>query len=641
MQKRMLLTGFFVLSTALLSHAQPKSKKCPGTDNKKAESYFEKARDARKDHKPFKVVRELIFKAFEEDSAYAQAWLYLGDMAYSAHDDKTMAMAYEHLIPLCPDGSPEAYYRLGNYQYEEQDFDKAIANLQSFLDFNKVQEDNARDAAQKIARAQIMKHPVPFNPVKLDHVSGGDPEYLAVISPDQDICFFTRRFEEQKRGQLTPSTVEKFMISHKQEDGTFDTGEPMPLPFNKAASNNEGAATISIDNRRLYFTVNKADNFEIYTSEENNGEWSDPVSAGTTINSQTWEGQPCLSSDGKLLLFTSFRDSVNPSNGNIYQSKKGADGKWSAAVPLPAPINTTATEKTPFLHPDKKTLYFSSNREGGMGGFDIYFSRLQNDGSWSTPKNIGYPINTTGDEAGFFVSTDGKKGFFASNNIGNGGYDIFSFDMPEAAKPERVLFIKGNLSDENDEPVNASIELKNTFTRETLQVDLDTMTGKYASVVSFSDDYIMTVKKQGYAYTSAYFSKDDTTLLAPRKTDLIMRKMEVGASYPIRNILFESNSSALNRQDSVIIDGFAAFLVTNPSLKVAIHGHTDNSGSPTDNQALSQERAKAVFEYLSSKGIVKTRLSYQGFGETKPVAANTTQEGKARNRRTEFVILAK
>ena len=198
------------------------------------------------------------------------------------------------------------------------------------------------------------------------------------------------------------------MISVKK-DSVFDKGEAMLPPFNKAGSNNEGGATITIDNKHLFFTVNKNGNFDIYTSDETKGVWSEPRSVGATINDPNrWESQPSISPNGKTLYFVSIRDSVSQTS-DIYFSKKLENGEWGPMKSIGSPINTAGNEKTPFIHPDNKTFYFSSDALPGLGGYDIYKCKMQADGSWSQPMNLGYPINTEADELGFFASTDVQK----------------------------------------------------------------------------------------------------------------------------------------------------------------------------------------------------------------------------------------
>ena len=351
-----------------------------------------------------------------------------------------------------------------------------------------------------------------------------------------------------------------------------------------------------------------------------------------------WDSQPSLAPDGKTLYFASYRDSVYGTS-DIFVTTKN-NGSFSRATPLP--INTNGNEKSPFIHPDSRTLYFSSDSLPGMGGFDIYMVKKEGN-KWGKPVNLGYPINTEADEVGFFVSTDGKYGYFATNKLsGAGGYDIYSFELPTDKRPEKVLFVKGQVKGVNDEiPLAAKIELRNLSTSEIMDVDYDSLTGDYASVVMFDADYIMTVKKEGYAYTSEYFSKEDTSLKTVVNRELDVQKMAVGQAYKLNNILFASASAELNTPSKNIISDFASFLRENPKMIVAIHGHTDSAGDADANMKLSQNRAKSVYNFLIESGIGASRLSYKGFGQTKPVAGNESEENRAQNRRTEFVIINK
>ncbi|MFM7017083.1 MAG: OmpA family protein [Bacteroidota bacterium] len=612
---------------------------CKPSSIKKSMKYYEEAERANQSRESYAKVKELLLKSLEEDSTNGNAWWLYGDIALQFHKDAEMATAYEALIRLCPDASADAYFHLGDYYYNQKRFKECIRLYDEYLSFGKVREEYASDASIKKVRAKLMMNPVPFNPQVLKSVSTGDPEYLAIISPDNELCLFTRRFDENRKGAVTVSNVEKFMIAEKKE-GVFTKGDPMPYPFNKSSSGNEGGASISVDNKYLYFTVNKGGNFDIYTSVNNNGIWTEPESVSPLVNdAKYWDSQPSISPNGKSLYFVSYRDAVNKTS-DIYVTQKMING-WSAPSKLPKSINTSGNEKTPFMHPDNRTFYFSSDNLPGMGGFDIYMIKLKSDGTWTEPINIGYPINTEADEVGFFVSTDGKKGYFASNSLkGVGGYDIYEFDLPETVKPDKVLFLKGEVEGDKSELANAKIELKNVKTKETVEVKVDSITGKYASVVAFDDDYILTVKKEGLAYNSQYFSKKDSTLNQPKKVNVEIKKIEVGKPYQLNNILFSTNSSELNQQDKDIIEDFSEYLKINKSLKVSIEGHTDNSGNPLDNQKLSEERATAVLNYLTEQGIAKSRLIAKGFGATKPIADNSTEESMAKNRRTEFVIIS-
>ena len=629
----------FVFCFIVVVRAQQKTP-CPPSEVKKANSYYEKALSAKKSKKDYETIKELCEKAIEEDSSFAEPYHLLGDAAYFKKDFKTMKEAYSKMIEHCPDAAPEPHYRLGKYLYDTKKYDDATKYLKSFLDFGNVNEKLEKDAVLLLTRAKLMSRPVPFNPQIVKAVSTADPEYLAIISADNKLCYFTRRFELVSKGSLTPLNVEKFMVAEKQPNGEFNKGELMPPPFNSRNSGNEGGASVTIDNQHLFFTLNKGGNFDIYYCDFIKDHWGDIINLGKEVNdSMQWDSQPSISSDGKELYFASYRDSVYRTS-DIYVTKRNST--WKKPVRLSDKVNTNGNEKSPFIHPDNKTLYFSSDSLPGMGGFDIFMSKKEN-GSWSEPVNLGYPINTDADELGFFVSTDGKKGYFSSNTLsGAGGYDVYSFDLYPKARPDTVLLISGILKNEDNQiPLAAKIELKNITNNEVMEVAYDTLTGKYASAVLFKDDFIMTVKQEGYAYDSRYFAKDDSTNYNSVKADMDLKKIELGAAYRLHNILFATDSYELNDVSKKVIEDFKDFLHTNPRVTVAIHGHTDNEGDPQSNLTLSGNRAKEVYNYLLKLGVNASRVSYKGFGQTKPLFANDTPENKAQNRRTEFVIMSK
>jgi len=430
-------------------------------------------------------------------------------------------------------------------------------------------------------------------------------------------------------------------------DGNFDIGEEMPEPFN--INDNEGGATLTADNNVLYYTVCKFDkvrrylNCDIYFSEFINDEWTQIQSVSKKINlSGSWESQPSISADGRTLYFVS--DRVGGYGGyDIYRSIKNDNGEWGTPINMGPSINSQSNEKSPFIHPDGKTLYFSSDGWLGLGGYDIFYSRLKEDGTWSKPRNIGYPINSPDDEVGFFVSTDGSRGFFASNKFSEkGGWDLYSFELYNEARPEKVLFIKGTVKSESDiEPVKARIELTNIDTKKTSQIPMDTMTGKYVAVTPFNSDYIMTVKKEGYVYESKYIARIDSIFRNPAEVNVEIKPIELNKSYRINDIYFGFNSYDLTVESKVVLDQLIGFLNENPSICIQIQGHTDNIGNDNVNLRLSGDRARSVYNYLIEKEIQAKRLTYQGFGESMPVAPNNTEEGRAKNRRTVFVITKK
>lgn len=631
-----------IILHSTLSVAQ-KPSICPPSQNKKAINYYEKAVSGKKSGKDYETIKELLEKSIEEDTAFAEPYLLLGNTAYFKKDFKTMREAYKILIELCPDAAPEPHYRLGSYFYETKKYDEAVKYLKSFLDFGSTaKEKQVKDAEIMIVRAKLMANPVPFNPQQVKGVSTADSEYLAIVSADNELCFFTRRFEMQTKSSLTPVSVEKFMQAKLQKNGDFDKGVPMDWPFNLRNTNNEGGPSISIDNQHLYFTVNNNGNFDIYYTDLKTDGWDPIKNLSTNVNdSMLWDSQPSISPDNRTLYFASYRDSVFKTSDIFVTNKK--NGTWSEPVKLASKINTNGNEKSPFIHPDNRTFYFSSDSLPGMGGFDIFMSRKDEKGNWEKPVNLGYPINTEADEVGFFVSTDGKKGYFASNNLGStGGYDIYSFDLHTAVRPDNVLMVFGQVRNENNEiPYAAKIELKNITNNQVTDVEYDSLTGKYAKAILFDSDYILTIRDDSSAFNSKYFAKDDSTNTKPVKIDLDVKKIELGNAYTLNDILFDSDSYDLKEMSKRVIEDFGAFLRKHSKVKVAIHGHTDNEGGEQNNLTLSNNRAKAVYNYLIKLGIASSRLSYKGFGQTKPVISNDTEEGRSKNRRTEFVIISK
>jgi outer membrane protein OmpA-like peptidoglycan-associated protein len=328
---------------------------------------------------------------------------------------------------------------------------------------------------------------------------------------------------------------------------------------------------------------------------------------------------------------------------DIYKIEKQDDGAWSSPINLGAPINTPANEKSPFIHTDSQTLYFSSQGHKGLGGYDIYYSRQKQDGGWEEPINIGYPINSYDDDLSFFASTDGHYGYYSSNRLSeNGAWNLYSFPLYEEARPQKVLLLKGQIDvEESIGPIQARIQLKNIRTKTITEIPVDSTTGKYVTAILFKDDQILTVKKEGFVYSSRYLSTEDSTLIQPKKVDIAIKKIEVGESYEIDDINFTTNSAILSVDAQKIIDNFFEFLYENPLIEVEIQGHTDNIGQDQKNLALSDKRAKAVYQYLIDKGISMSRLSAKGYGETMPIASNDTYAGRAANRRTVFVIIKK
>ncbi|HSH64988.1 MAG TPA: OmpA family protein [Bacteroidia bacterium] len=508
--------------------------------------------------------------------------------------------------------------------------------------------------------AEIFNHPVPFDPNPVQGISTEKDEYLPIISADDEQMLFTRRqpYVNKDLG-YTPEDNEIEVFSYSKRNpatGLFEKGKRMPYPFNKNGS--EGGATMSIDNHHIYFTVCKQEggsgmvNCDIYYSDNINGEWTEAKKVEGINDPERWDSQPSIASDGKTLYFASDRKGGRGGVDLYFATKDPETGLWGKPQNMGPVINTPGDEKSPFIHSDFETIYFSSDGQPGVGGFDIFFSKKGPDGKWSEPKNIGVPINTPGDDLGFFVSTDGHLGYFASNEPARvkgksvGKYDIYSFDLYKEARPEEVAFFKGQIEDasKGQNKGGFKVEVTDAVTKKVTEGMVDSATGNYAVVVNtkVKNDLILTVKKKDYAFSSHLIPKDSIKGSKPVKINIDVDTVKIGKAYTLNNIYFQTNSAKLDPRSMIVLQEFAEFMKTNPKIKIEIYGHTDNVGNPADNMALSTDRAFSVRDKLMELGVEEKRLvAFKGFGSTKPIADNSTAEGRAKNRRTEFAIVGK
>ncbi|MCO5259531.1 MAG: OmpA family protein [Crocinitomicaceae bacterium] len=593
----------------------------------------------------------------------------------TAAGDKSLQKAEDMLmqaVDLCGYYHADMYYYLGVINYTQQDMASATNWFDKFAKFksddpSRYGEDHAKKMAdvkevvgEYKAEADKKAKTVPYNPVMVPNVSSKLDEYFPMISPDNELMFYTRKVNEQALGEMTSYWVEKFTVSKRDKMTLpFDNGTYLKAPFNDGSFDNYGASTLSVDNKEMIVCACKNEvvyeqnykNCDLYiTTYERVGQgvndfkWSELKNMGPAINTKDgWEGQPSLSADGNTLYFATTRRGSQ--DNDIYYSTRDADGEWTQAKPV-VELNTPGKDKSPFLHQDSETLYFvSDGRKDGMGGLDIYYTRKDEKGKWEEPKNIGYPINTDADEIGIFVSIDGKLAYFSSRQGGN--WNIYGFELYEEARPKSVAIIKGELASENGEPIeNAVIELAYENSDVVTQVKVNGNDGKYAAIVKTDkpQDVMVTVKKEGSAFDSKLISKEEVKEVvnskdvAIRGNDLNVKELKVGEAYTINDILYATNSYALTDKSKFILKGFARFLKENPTIKVAIQGHTDDIGDDTKNLVLSDNRARGVREFLISLGIDGKRLKAKGYGETQPKVENSSDENRAKNRRTDFVI---
>jgi outer membrane protein OmpA-like peptidoglycan-associated protein len=360
---------------------------------------------------------------------------------------------------------------------------------------------------------------------------------------------------------------------------------------------------------------------------------------GGKINSEQWESQPCLSPDKRDLYFASRRPG-GYGGSDIYVSHLQANGKWGDPENLGEVINTTADEQCPFIHADNQTLYFTSSGLPGYGDADLFYIRKGPNGVWSNPVNLGYPINTISQEGTLFITSDGKTAYYSSDrNDSKGGLDIYSFDLREDVRPRKTLWVKGQVFDNKTKKgLPSAVELIDLASKESLSKVQTDEHGNYLITLPVGKDYAFNVNRKGYLFYSDNFSLRQRTPDSTYEKNIPLQPIEVDASIVLNNIFFDINKFDLKPESQVELDKLMQLLTDNPTLKIEISGHTDNAGKPADNLALSVNRAKAVVSYLTGKGIAATRLIAKGYGETKPMADNKTEDGRAMNRRTEMKV---
>jgi outer membrane protein OmpA-like peptidoglycan-associated protein len=616
------------------------------TKSPRAIDFYEQAKQSYIQKNYSKAI-ESLEKAIKEDPNFIEAVIGLSDV-YTDLDNPDKAINYlVQSIKMNSTYFPPSFYNLGNLYFSQARYSDALESFKSFLNSKSTDARMRSISKRKILNCEFgiisLKHPVPFEPENLgDSVNTKYDEYWPSLSADEQTLVITVKLPVKSRDGVTRSEQEDFYVSYWKENGwskVKDIGPPLNTP------DNEGAQSLSVDGKRMYFTAcNRPDgigNCDIYVSFKREDKWSEPVNLGEPINSTSSEKQPSISPDGRTLYFISNR-AGGKGGFDIYSSHLSDDGQWEEPINLGDSINTPYNEQSPFIHPDNQTLYFSSEGWVGMGGYDIFLSHRKVDGTWSKPVNLGYPINTQKDEIGLFVNAKGNKAYFSSSRKEGRGLDIYSFDLYPGARPIPVSYMKGTVLDaETKQKLSARFELIDLQSGKLInQAISGSVTGSFLVTIPTNKNYALNVSKDGYLFYSDHFAMADThDALHPYIKDVPLKRINVGEIVVLKNIFFETNSFELKEESVVELNKLRDFLQKNKSVKIELSGHTDNIGSDSYNQKLSENRANSVKEFLLTQGLQDVRIVSKGYGKTQPVASNQSEEGRAQNRRTEFKII--
>ncbi|HLF45296.1 MAG TPA: OmpA family protein [Chitinophagaceae bacterium] len=635
--KIILFTNFFLL-TANYSFAQ---RYDPSRVNKKAQKLYNdgitKAQDG-----IYPEAISFLQQAIYIDTNYVDAYLSLAGVYGQIRNNGLAVEYYQKAI-----SKDTVYTKLYKLPYSINlagigAFEKALQAVNEYLSNPKLGESSRkageyRQKSYEFALEFEKKNPEKnyvFAPKNLgDHINSTESEYFPSLTIDGIELFFTRRL----RG-----ADEDFFSARRNDSGW---NKAAPLGGNVNTDQSEGAQMISQDGQWLMFTgCYRPDGWgscDIYISFLTPQGWSEAVNLGGKINTDQWESQPSLSPDKRDLYFASRRFG-GYGGSDIYVSRLSPDGKWSTPENLGPEINTKADEACPFIHADNQTLFFTSNGLPGYGESDLFYSRKGPKGDWSVPQNLGYPINTIHEEGSLFIAADAKTAYYASNRSDSkGGFDIYSFELRENMRPLKTLWVKGKVYDNKTlKGLPSAVELFDMSNKQLISKVQTDEQGNYLITLPIGKNYAFNVNRKGYLFFSDNFFLSQPVSDSVFEKNIPLQPIETDASIILKNVFFDVNKFDLQPESEAELDLLVQLLNDNPSVKIQINGHTDNTGKPADNLILSNNRAKSVVTYLVSKGISATRLSAKGFGETQPVADNKTEEGKALNRRTEMKVIS-
>ncbi|PIB34303.1 hypothetical protein BFP72_02080 [Reichenbachiella sp. 5M10] len=625
------------------SHAQYTSYH---SEDKKALRDYEEARQLLK-RAQFREAMEPMLDAVERDPDFIEVWLALGSASNRLGWDSLSFVYFKKAIRIDPDypKSKYAYHAIGEQFYKDAVYDSAEAYLEHYL--RTIPGDTRTETA---ARAMILdcrfaqqaiQSPFDYNLQELGaHANSFELQYFPSYSVDMQRLYFTRR--------VGLDNYDDEDIYYCDRDSTT-RGWTMPqsLSPNINSENNEGAGSVSADGRTLVFTscdgVRGFGSCDIYTAEKVGEDWSTPRNIGKAINSGAWEAQPSLSADGRTLLFVSNRR-AGFGGKDIWISVKDKKGDWQPAFNLGKEINTSKDEISPFIHANGETIYFASNGREGLGGFDIYMSEVAQDSVWSDPVNLGAPLNDANDQVSLHIGSDGKSGVYTVEKSTTQGFrsKLYAFDLPDSFRVTREsAYLRGKVIDhESKKPLSSTIQVfKLSDDHFYSQLESDPTNGEYTLVLTEGYRYGIYVSAPGYLFVDFSFSLADLQSFDRNLLDIELQPIQVGASSTLGNIFFDHDDYRLKEESMSELRVVYYFLKRNPNVVMEIAGHSDSQGEESYNLKLSTQRAKTVYDFLLSKGIRASQLTFRGYGESQPKTTERSEAAQAKNRRIEFLVL--
>ena len=660
-------------SVSVTSVQAQQNQKYGTTSDKKAYTICQEANEmamgAGKDPSKLKAAVAKYSEALERDPNYMDALFAQADLYRELRQPNNQINCIMRAVGIDSTYYVTAYYHCAVALCQKERFEEALHWFDLFDRFSegkkiKLKQDK-RWRQKAMSVLAMMKNPVPFEPrYPSDYIEQTPFEtYWPSMSLDETELVMTSRLPlDTVEFHKDPTMIARINNNETHEDlyclrrdDTQATWRPLEPIYDINTDFNEGTQSLSPDGRWMFYTAcgykDSKGSCDIYFSQRTATGWTKGVNIGAPVNSSQWETQPCFSADGKTLYFVRGRANSTMRNGNIMMAKvKGVNRAGIPIFDMPKElgdsINTQGDESHPYICHDGKTLFFSSDTWPGVGCKDIFVSRLKEDGTWSTPKNIGYPINNTDDDEGLVVTANGVTGYYNSVREVDGRRkrEVKMFDLYPEIRPEPVPFVRGYISDcDTKRPIDATILLDRISDGANIVTSRTLPDGSFTTALPGKDNYLLSVNAKGYFFRTYKFEVNDVsqmhgpiTLTADK---VCLSPLKIGNKIALRNIYFDTDKWDIKPESKVELDKLVKIMKENPTLRIEISGHTDSRASVKHNQVLSENRAKSTVDYLVNHGIERSRFKTVGYGLSQPCATNETEEGRALNRRIEAKII--
>ena len=615
----------------------------------------------------YSTARPLFISLYKQDTTNANIAFKIGVCYLSSRNERDIAIRYfkKAITSVSADYKESSYkernapiiaYKfLGDAYHLNYQFDKAIESYNKFLvvmDENKITNKELQlEAKQEIEMCKTGKQLVE-NPTKIkienlgNNVNSAYADYSPVISADQNELYFTSRRPESTGGEkdMDGNFFEDIYMCEKTTAG-WSPAKNIGAPIN--TNEHEATVGISPDGQTILIYKDDKGDGNIYSTSLKGDIWETPVKLNENINSKYWEPSAFISADGNTLYFTSNRPG-GYGGRDLYSSKKTPKGDWAKAQNLGPAINTAYDEDAPCIQSDGVTLAFSSNGHNTMGGFDIFSSQLSGNSNWSVPENVGYPINTTDDDIFYVISPDGRNAYYSSfRKEGRGEKDNYKATFIDR-KETPLTLMKGKVINESGKPAHdVEITVTDNETEEIVGIyHTNSKSGQYIFILTPGKNYNITYQQEDHLFYSENMEIPMETNYYEIYKAIILPPIVVGSKITLNNIFFDFDKATLRSASNVELKNLVKLMKNNPTIKVEISGHTDSKGTANYNQKLSEDRAKAVVNYMKENGISSKRMIAKGYGKTDPAAPNEKSngtdnpEGRQLNRRVELKIIA-